>query len=138
MRAMGLDVGSKTIGVAISDPLYLIASGLLTINRENQTRDIEKLIKIINEEEIKEVVLGLPKHMNNQMSDSARRAMSLGKELEKAGYEIYYQDERLSTKSARDTLIKTGVRREDRKKHVDRIAAAFILQQWLDKRERQA
>lgn len=137
MRAMGLDVGTKTIGVALSDPLYLIAHSYITLKRQKQDMDLVNLKEIIKKEDVKEIVLGLPKHMNNKMSDSARRAISLGKDLEKAGYEIYYQDERLSTKSAQDILIESGVRRENRKQYVDRIAAAFILQQWLDKNKRE-
>lgn len=135
-RAMGLDVGTKTIGVALSDPLYLIAQAHTTIKRTTLAADLAAVEELIDAFSIQEMIIGLPKHMNNQMSDSARRAKSFGAELTKKGYAVFYQDERLSTVQANTVLKKTGVRREKRKTVVDAIAATFILQQWLDKREK--
>lgn len=136
-RAMGLDIGTKTIGVALSDPTYLIAQAHTTIHRSTLAADLAALDEIICAFDIQEIIIGLPKHMNNQMSDSARRAKSFGAELTKKGYAVTYQDERLSTIQASTVLMKTGVRREKRKQVVDAIAATFILQQWLDRREKQ-
>lgn len=133
---MGLDVGTKTIGVALSDPLYLIAQAHTTIKRTTLAADLAAVEELIGAFSIQEMVIGLPKHMNNQMSDSARRAKSFGAELTKKGYAVFYQDERLSTVQANTVLKKTGVRREKRKTVVDAIAATFILQQWLDRREK--
>lgn len=135
-RAMGLDVGTKTIGVALSDPLYLIAQAHTTIKRTTLAADLAAVEELIDTFSIQEMIIGLPKHMNNQMSDSARRAKSFGAELTKKGYAVFYQDERLSTVQANTVLKKTGVRREKRKTVVDAIAATFILQQWLDRREK--
>lgn len=133
---MGLDVGTKTIGVALSDPLYLIAQAHTTIKRTTLAADLAAVEELIDAFSIHEMIIGLPKHMNNQMSDSARRAKSFGAELTKKGYAVFYQDERLSTVQANTVLKKTGVRREKRKTVVDAIAATFILQQWLDRREK--
>lgn len=133
---MGLDVGTKTIGVALSDPLYLIAQAHTTIKRATLSADLAAVEELIGAFTIHEIIIGLPKHMNNQMSDSARRAKSFGAELTKKGYAVFYQDERLSTVQANAVLKKTGVRRENRKTVVDAIAATFILQQWLDRREK--
>lgn len=133
---MGLDVGTKTIGVALSDPLYLIAQAHTTIKRTTLSVDLAAVEELISAFTIQEIIIGLPKHMNNQMSDSARRAKSFGAELIKKGYAVFYQDERLSTVQANTVLKKTGVRREKRKTVVDAIAATFILQQWLDRREK--
>ncbi len=133
---MGLDVGTKTIGVALSDPLYLIAQAHTTIKRTTLAADLAAVEELIDAFSIQEMIIGLPKHMNNQMSDSARRAKSFGAELTKKGYAVFYQDERLSTVQANTVLKKTGVRREKRKTVVDAIAATFILQQWLDRREK--
>lgn len=133
---MGLDVGTKTIGVALSDPLYLIAQAHTTIKRTTLAADLAAVEELIDAFSIQEMIIGLPKHMNNQMSDSARRAKSFGVELTKKGYAVFYQDERLSTVQANTVLKKTGVRREKRKTVVDAIAATFILQQWLDRREK--
>ena len=135
-RAMGLDVGTKTIGVALSDPLYLIAQAHTTIKRTTLAADLAAVEELIDAFSSQEMIIGLPKHMNNQMSDSARRAKSFGAELTKKGYAVFYQDERLSTVQANTVLKKTGVRREKRKTVVDAIAATFILQQWLDRREK--
>lgn len=133
---MGLDVGTKTIGVALSDPLYLIAQAHTTIKRTTLAADLAAVEELIDAFSIQEMIIGLPKHMNNQMSDSARRAKSFGVELTKKGYAVFYQDERLSTVQANTVLKKNGVRREKRKTVVDAIAATFILQQWLDRREK--
>ncbi len=136
-RAMGLDVGTKTIGVALSDPLYMIAQSYTTIQRKKLRDDLLELKTIIEEKEIKEIIVGLPKHMNNDFGVSAQRAKSFGQELKKVfDLDVIYQDERMTTISADRVLMETGVRRENRKKHVDAVAATFILQSWLDRAKR--
>ncbi|MCI6659679.1 MAG: Holliday junction resolvase RuvX [Peptoniphilaceae bacterium] len=134
-RTMGLDLGTRTIGVAVSDPTQQIAQAVTTIRRSSFRDDLAKLKAIIEEYDVNIVVIGLPKHMNNDEGASAQRAHSFGVELRKAtGLEIDYQDERLSTVTAEQVLQQSGVRRENRKKYIDRIAATVILQAWLDRR----
>lgn len=136
-RAMGLDLGTKTIGVALSDPSYLIAQAKETIRRKTLDEDLKRLEELIHDYEIQEIVIGLPKHMNNDIGKSAQRSRSFGKILEKRfSLDIYYQDERLTTVSAERILQETGVRRENRKDFIDALAASFILQAWLDKKRR--
>ena len=133
---MGLDYGSKTVGVAISDALGLTAQGIETIHRkeENKLRKtcarIEELIK---EYEVTKIVLGFPKHMNNDIGDRAEKSLEFKGMLERrTGLEVIMWDERLTTVEAERTLIESNVRREDRKKYIDKIAAVFILQGYLD------
>ena len=133
---MGLDYGSKTVGVAISDALRLTAQGIETIHRkeENKLRKtcarIEELIK---EYEVTKIVLGFPKHMNNDIGDRAEKSLEFKEMLERrTGLEVIMWDERLTTVEAERTLIESNVRREDRKKYIDKIAAVFILQGYLD------
>ena len=136
MRIMGLDYGSRTVGVAISDALGITAQGIETITRkeENKLRKtcarIEELIK---EYEVERIVLGLPKHMNNDIGDRAEKSIEFGEMLRRrTGLEVVMWDERLTTVEAERTLIENKVRREDRKKYIDKIAAVFILQGYLD------
>ena len=136
MRIMGLDYGSKTVGVAISDPLGLTAQGLETIWRkeENKLRKtcarIEELVK---EYGVECIVLGLPKHMNNDIGDRAEKSLEFGEMLKRrTGLEVIMWDERLTTAEAERTLMESNVRREDRKQYIDKIAAVFILQGYLD------
>ncbi len=137
-RAMGLDVGTKTIGIALSDPTYLIAQAKETILRKSLEEDLCRIEELVKEYEVEELVIGLPKHMNNDMSISAQRAKALGRDLSRRlDKKIVYQDERMTTISANRVLMESGVRREHRKEHVDAVAATFILQTWLDARRRQ-
>lgn len=136
MRIMGLDYGTKTVGVAISDPLGLTAQAIETITRkeENKLRKtcarIEELIGLYD---IDKIVLGFPKHMNNDIGERAGKSLEFRDMLHRrTGLEIIMWDERLTTVEAERTLIESGVRRENRKRHVDQIAAVFILQGYLD------
>ena len=133
---MGLDYGSKTVGVAISDPLGITAQGIETIFRKDENklrRTCARIEKLISEYEVGQIVLGLPKHMNNDIGDRARRSMEFGEMLRRrTGLEVVMWDERLTTVEAERTLIENKVRREDRKKYIDKIAAVFILQGYLD------
>ena len=136
MRIMGLDYGSKTVGVAVSDPLGITAQGVETICRkdENKLRKTCALIEaLIEEYQVTKIVLGLPKHMNNDIGDRAEKSMAFGEMLKRrTGLEVVMWDERLTTVEAERTLIENKVRREDRKKYIDKIAAVFILQGYLD------
>ncbi len=136
MRIMGLDYGAKTVGVAISDALLLTAQGVETICRtqENKLRKTLARIKSLCEEyEVTEIVLGFPKSMNNTIGDRAEKSLEFAEMLKKrTGLPIVMWDERLTTVEATRTLIESGVRREKRKEYVDKIAAVFILQGYLD------
>lgn len=136
MRIMGLDYGSKTVGVAISDPLGLTAQGIETIERkeENKLRKTcARIEALIAEYEVEKIVLGLPKHMNNDVGERAQKALEFAEMLNRrTGLEVIMWDERLTTVEAERTLIETGVRRENRKKVIDTVAAVFILQGYLD------
>ena len=138
MRIMGLDYGSKTVGVAISDPLGFTAQGIETICRkeENKLRKTcARIEQLIAEDEVECIVLGFPKHMNNDVGDRAEKSLEFGEMLRRrTGLEVVMWDERLTTVEAERTLIESKVRREDRKKYIDKIAAVFILQGYLDSR----
>lgn len=136
MRVMGLDYGSKTVGVAVSDPLGITAQGVETIHRkaENKLRQtLARIEELAKEYEVETLVLGFPKHMNNTIGDRAEKSLELKEMLERrTGLPVIMWDERLTTVEAERTLIESKVRREDRKKYIDKIAAVFILQGYLD------
>lgn len=136
MRVMGLDYGSKTVGVAISDPLGITAQGIETIHRkaDNKLRQtLARIEELAKEYEVDRLVLGFPKNMNNTIGDRAEKSLEFKEMLERrTGLPVVMWDERLTTVEAERTLIESKVRREDRKKYVDKIAAVFILQGYLD------
>lgn len=136
MRILGLDYGSKTVGVAVSDPLGLTAQGVEIIRRksENKLRQtLARLEELIAEYQVERLVLGLPKHMNNDMGDRAVKSLEFQEILKRrTGLDVVMWDERLTTVSAEKVLMESGVRREHRKEYVDEIAAVFILQGYLD------
>lgn len=136
MRVMGLDYGSKTVGVAISDPLGITAQGIETIHRkaENKLRQtLARIEALAKEYEVDRLVLGFPKNMNNTIGDRAEKSLEFKEMLKRrTGLPVVMWDERLTTVEAERTLIESKVRREDRKKYVDKIAAVFILQGYLD------
>ena len=140
MRIMGLDYGSKTVGVAISDALCLTAQGKEIVRRksENKLRQtLARLEELIAEYEVTEIVLGFPKNMNNTIGERAEKSLEFKEILEKrTGLPVVMWDERLTTVEAHRTMMETGVRRENRSKFVDEIAAVFILQGYLDARSR--
>lgn len=140
IRIMGLDFGSKTVGVAISDPLGLTAQGIEIIRREQENKLRKTLARIealIAEYQVTEIVLGFPKNMNNTIGDRAEKSLAFKEMLERrTGLPVIMWDERLTTVSANRTLMESGVRRENRKEYVDMIAAVYILQGYLDSRER--
>ena len=136
MRILGLDFGSKTVGVAISDPLGITAQGIETIERkeENKLRKtLARIEELVKEYEVEKIVLGFPKNMNNTIGERAEKSLELKAMLERRiGIPVIMWDERLTTVEAERTLIESNVRRENRKKYVDKIAAVFILQGYLD------
>ncbi|MBO5159737.1 MAG: Holliday junction resolvase RuvX [Lachnospiraceae bacterium] len=138
MRIMGLDYGSKTVGVAISDPLGITAQGIEIIRREKESKLRQTLARIdalIKEYEVESIVLGFPKNMNNTIGDRAEKSLAFKEMLEKrTGLEVVMWDERLTTVEANRTLMEGKVRREDRSKYVDMLAAVYILQGYLDSR----
>ena len=136
MRYLGLDLGSRTLGVAVSDKTGLIASSLKVIRHEEEyDRLINDVKALVLELKIDAIVLGFPKNMNNTIGPKGELSLEFKEKLEKIlDIPIYLQDERLSTKSALDTLIQGDVSRKNRKKIVDSLAATIILQTYLDRR----
>ena len=136
MRIMGLDYGSKTIGVAVSDPLGLTAQGIETIHRKDENKlrkSLARIEELVREYEVETIVLGFPKNMNNTVGDRAVKSLELKDVLERrTGLPVVMWDERLTTVEANRTLMESGVRREDHGKYVDKLAAVFILQGYLD------
>ena len=138
MRIMGLDFGSKTVGVAVSDRLLLTAQGVEIIRRkeENKLRQtLARIEELIVEYEVEEIVLGLPKNMNATEGVRVELTMEFKEKLERrTGLPVVMWDERLTTVSADKAMMEAGIRREHRKEYVDKIAAALILQGYLDRR----
>ena len=138
MRIMGLDFGSKTVGVAISDPLLITAQGIEIIRRKEENklrRTLARIEELIVEYEVSEIVLGMPKNMNNTIGERAQLTLEFQEKLERrTGLPVRMWDERLTTVAADRAMMEAGIRREDRKEYVDKIAAVFILQGFLDYR----
>lgn len=138
MRIMGLDFGSKTVGVAVSDALLVTAQGIETIQRKSPGKLRQTLARIetlIEEYQVEEIVLGFPKNMNNTQGERCEKTLEFKEMLEKRCHlPVILWDERLTTVAADRSLIEGKVRREDRKSYVDKIAAVFILQGYLDSR----
>ena len=133
---MGLDYGTKTVGVAISDALKITAQGIETIERKEENklrRTCARIEELIKEYDVEKIVLGFPKHMNNDIGERAEKALEFGEMLKRrTELEVVMWDERLTTVAAERTLIESKVRRENRKQYIDKIAAVFILQGYLD------
>lgn len=139
MRIMGLDLGSKTVGVAISDPLLITAQGIEIIRRKEENKLRQTLARIealIVEYEVDTIVLGLPKNMNDTLGERAQLSLEFKEKLERrTGLPVVMWDERLTTVAADKAMMEAGIRRENRKDYVDKIAACLILQGYLDSRE---
>ena len=132
-RLLGLDIGNKTIGVSVSDPLGITAQGVTTIIRASKAEDVEALRALIDKYDVEKLIVGLPKNMNNTLGFQAKRTMNYADYLKEAlDMEVIYVDERLTTSGAEAVLMQGGVRRENRKKHIDKLAAVLILQTYLD------
>lgn len=136
MRIMGLDFGSKTVGVAVSDPLGLTAQGVEIIRRksENKLRQtLARIEELAAQYQVETIVLGLPKYMNNDIGERAEKSLEFQEMLKRrTGLPVVMWDERLTTVEADRTMMETGIRRENRKEYVDMLAAVFILQGYLD------
>ena len=138
MRYLGLDLGTKTLGLSISDKTGLIATSLFTI-KHNLDFDylIEELKKVDIEKEINALVLGFPKNMNNSIGEKGELVLEFKKKLEENfNIPVFLEDERLTTKVAENILIQADMSRKKRKKIIDKVAANVILQSFLDKRKR--
>ena len=132
MRVICLDVGRKRIGVAVTDPLDITAQGVETIWTKGMERDIARVKEICEQYQTNRLLLGLPRNMDNSLGFQAEYSQEFGKRLVEEGYEVRYQDERLTSASAERVLIEGGVRREKRKDHIDKLAACYILQTFMD------
>ena len=138
MRYLGLDLGSRTLGIAISDKTGFIAQTYKTIRHNEEYAHLVNVVRdIVKEEEIDAIVLGFPKNMNNTIGPKGELSIKFKEDLEKkVDIPIYLQDERMTTTIAQNILIEGKVRRKDRKKVVDQVAATIILQDYLDRKEK--
>ena len=139
-RILGLDFGSKTVGVAVSDPTGLIASGVEIIRREREDKlrqTLSRIEELVKEYDVEEIVLGLPVNMNNTKSERVEKTMAFKEMLERRiGLPVNLWDERLTTVEADEIMTEVGVKgRQDRKKYVDKIAAMIILQDYMDNKK---
>ena len=136
MRIMGLDFGSKTVGVAISDPLFITAQGIEIIRRKEENklrRTLARIEELVKEYQAERIVIGLPRNMNYTMGERAEKSLEFGEMVEKrTGLPVIMWDERLTTREAERALMEAGVRRENRKDYLDSVAAVLILQGYLD------
>lgn len=136
MRIIGLDFGSKTVGVAVSDQLLITAQGVEIIRRNSPKKlrqTLARIEELIHQYEVEKIVLGYPKNMDNSEGDRCEKTQEFKEMLEKrTNLPVILWDERLTTVAADKLMIESNIRREDRKKYVDRIAAEFILQGYLD------
>lgn len=136
MRILGLDYGSKTVGVAVSDPLLITAQGVEIIRRESEgkiRKTYQRIEELCKEYEVEKIVLGYPKNMNGTDGDRAEKSLEFKEALERrTGLPVIMWDERLTTVSADNIMIESGIRRENRKEYVDEIAAMIILQNYLE------
>lgn len=137
MRIMGLDVGSKTVGVAVSDPLRFTAQGIeiIGINEEEKEYGLERLAELVSEYKVDKFVVGLPKNMNNSEGPRVEASKFYGDLIkERFGFPVDYQDERLTTVQAERMLVEQAdISRGKRKKVIDKLAAQLILQNYLDR-----
>lgn len=134
-RVIGLDLGSVTCGVAISDGTGMVARTLKTIRFPQDDYDLcfDQVLELLEEHQVKKVVLGLPKHMNGDIGERAQISIQFAEELKKEGYDVTLWDERLTTVSATRILLEGDVSRKKRKKVIDQLAAVEILQGFLDR-----
>ena len=135
MRILGIDHGEKRIGMAISDPLGVAAHGLPTLERSGEEVDLKSIGEVIAEKDVDEIVVGLPKNMDDSLGDEAKRAMAFAEKLkQRFSVPVHMVDERLTSARAERSLRQANVPREKRKGKTDRIAAQLILQSYLDRK----
>lgn len=137
MRVMGLDVGSKTVGIAVSDPFGWTAQGveIIRINEDNEEFGFDRLTELVKEYQVTKFVVGLPKNMNNTIGPRAEASMAYGEKIKELfNLPVDYQDERLTTVQAERMLVEQAdTTRAKRKKVIDKVAAVMILQNYLDR-----
>lgn len=134
-RCLGLDVGDRRIGIAISDQLGLTAAGLETLHRTNSQNDVRTITELAKKHSVVEIVIGLPANMDGTLGEQAQKVQSFGKKLARAsGLPVIYEDERLTTFTAIHTLTLLGVKTGHNRDLVDKQAAAIILQKYLDQK----
>ncbi len=134
MRVLGLDIGEKRIGVALSDPQGLLAGALTIIERRDSAADIQAILNLVEKHGVERIVVGLPRSLNGSIGQQAEKVQAFSKMLgQKVDVPVESWDEWLSTVAAERLLIEVGARRAKRKKHRDAIAASFILQGYLDR-----
>ncbi len=134
MRKMSLDVGTRTIGIAVSDLLGMIANGVETIKRTTEERDYARIAQLIREHKVDTLVVGYPKNMNGTIGERAHACEAMAKRLEEMfpTCKVVLWDERLSTVAAEKVLVDADMRRKKRKQVIDMMAAVVILQNYLD------
>ena len=135
MRILALDVGTKRIGLAVSDPLGITAQGLEVLIRKDRASDLERLVEVAREWQVQRIVVGLPRHMDGRLGSAAPAILELVETLKEAlGVEVVTWEERLTTVEAERVLIQADVSRRRRRQVVDQLAAVLILQNYLDHR----
>lgn len=137
MKYLGLDLGTRTLGISISDLTHTIATTYKTIRYQEEDYDflINELKKIIDHEKIEKIILGLPKNMNNTIGESAEKCLKFKDNIEKSlNIEVVMQDERLTTVEATNYMIEANISRKKRKNKIDSLAANIILQTYLDRK----
>jgi putative Holliday junction resolvase len=138
-RILGLDVGTRRIGIAVSDPLGLTAQGVTTLHRQNRRHDFQELQKVVSQYEVREIVVGNPLRMSGESGAQAEKMAGFAAQLEQAlRLPVRLWDERLSTAEAHRLLDETEIRDSRRKEVIDKMAAVLILQSFLDARSAQA
>ena len=135
MRILGIDYGKKRIGLALSDPLEIIAGGLPTVTVASDEEAFAAVAKVVEERAVEEIVIGLPRNMDGSLGPQAEKTSAFADRVRTIGKPVHLVDERLTTERAHRTMLDHGFSRDKRKKHVDRMAAQFILQLWLDGRK---
>jgi len=132
-RILALDVGEKRIGVAVSDPLGLTAQGVETIFTKGQARDIDRIKELARQYETDRLLVGLPRNMNGTIGPQAERVLAFSEELKRVGFQVRHEDERMTTMMADRVLSEGEVRGKKRRDVVDKLAATYILQSFLDR-----
>jgi len=137
VRVLGLDIGSKTIGLAITDELQLCAYPVITLDRKGTAKDVQQILGYCKKYDTTELVIGLPLDMNDQETRRSKRVRVLGSALENLGLIIHYEDESFSTITAYELMTALGTRKKKQQQLIDQQAAVVILTSWLEKRNTQ-
>jgi putative Holliday junction resolvase len=132
MRILGIDYGDRRIGLAVSDPSGVIARGLPTLKNEGEAQVLAAIRQVVDELEVAEIVVGLPRNMDDSLGPQAQKTMRFADQLKVLGKEVHYVDERLTTAQAERAMTEAGLSRMQQHRRVDRVAAQFILQIHLD------